>query len=47
VNPLKQEASTPGPWTYSPMCADQSFAIRLLREAVMTANAAIVLDGRV
>jgi hypothetical protein len=30
----------------SPMCADQSASIRLLREAVMTANAAIVLDGR-
>ena len=28
-------------------CADQTAAIRLLREAVMTANAAIALDGLV
>lgn len=28
-----------------PMCADQQAAIRLLREAVMTANAAIALEG--
>lgn len=31
----------------TPKCADQSFAIRLIREAVMTANAAIALDGLV
>lgn len=29
-----------------PACADQAAAIRLLRECVMTANAAIVLKGR-
>jgi hypothetical protein len=28
-----------------PACADQQAALRLLREAVMTANAAIVLKG--
>jgi hypothetical protein len=30
-----------------PICADQSAAIRHVREAVMTANAAIALKGRV
>lgn len=30
-----------------PACADQQAALRLLREAVMTANAAIVLKGMV
>ena len=30
----------------TPASADQTAAIRLLREAVMTANAAIALDGR-
>jgi hypothetical protein len=30
----------------TPPCADQSAAIRLLRECVMTANAAIALKGR-
>lgn len=30
-----------------PPCADQSAAIRHVREAVMTANAAIALKGRV
>jgi len=29
----------------TPRCSDQSAAIRLLRESVMTANAAIALDG--
>ena len=29
-----------------PVCADPSAAIRLVREARMTANAAIALDGR-
>lgn len=29
-----------------PRCADRSAAIRHLREAIMTANASIVLDGR-
>lgn len=29
----------------SPICADQTAAIRKVREAVMTANAAIALDG--
>jgi len=29
-----------------PMCADRSAALRLLREATMTACAAIALDGR-
>jgi hypothetical protein len=29
----------------TPACADQSAAIRLIREAVMTANAAIALHG--
>ena len=31
----------------TPPCADQTAAIRLLREAVMTANAAIALKGLV
>lgn len=31
----------------TPKCADQSAAIRLLREAVMTANAAVALKGSV
>lgn len=31
----------------TPVCADQTAAIRLLREAVMTANAAIALKGLV
>jgi len=30
----------------APACADQTAAIRHVREAVMTANAAIALDGR-
>lgn len=30
-----------------PLCADQQAALRKIREAVMTANAAIALDGRV
>lgn len=30
----------------TPMCADQSAALRKLREAVMTANASIVLEGK-
>lgn len=30
----------------TPACADQTAAIRLLREAVMTANAAIALEGK-
>ena len=30
----------------TPPCADQSSAIRKVREAVMTANAAIACDGR-
>lgn len=29
----------------TPVCADQQAAIRLLREAVMTANAAVALQG--
>lgn len=32
---------------WSPRCADQSAAIRCVREAVMTANAAIALHGLV
>lgn len=31
----------------TPMCADQSAAIRLIREALMTANASIALKGLV
>lgn len=31
---------------HTPVCPDQSAAMRHLREAVMTANAAIALDGR-
>lgn len=31
----------------TPACADQTAALRLLREAVMTANASIALDGAV
>lgn len=30
----------------TPNCADQSAALRHVREAVMTANAAIALDGK-
>jgi hypothetical protein len=30
----------------TPTCADQTAAIRKLRECVMTANSAIALDGR-
>lgn len=30
----------------TPPCADQTDAIRKIREATMTANAAIALDGR-
>jgi hypothetical protein len=30
----------------TPECADQSAALRLLRECVMTANASIALEGR-
>jgi hypothetical protein len=30
----------------TPSCADQSAAIRHVREALMTANAAIALEGR-
>lgn len=30
-----------------PPCADQQAALRLLREAVMTANAAVALNGAV
>jgi hypothetical protein len=30
-----------------PQCADQQDALRLIRESVMTANAAIVLNGEV
>lgn len=30
----------------TPSCADQSAAIRLIREAVFTANAAIACDGK-
>lgn len=32
---------------HSPSCADQQAAIRLVREAMMTANAAIALKGTV
>lgn len=32
---------------YVPHCADQNAALRHLREAVMTANAAIALEGLV
>lgn len=31
----------------TPLCADQQAALRLLREAVMTANAAIALRGQI
>lgn len=31
----------------TPKCADQSAALRKVREAVMTANAAIALNGKV
>ena len=31
----------------TPSCADQSAAIRLVREAVMTANASIALNGSI
>jgi hypothetical protein len=31
----------------TPVCADQQAAVRLVREAVMTANAAIALKGAV
>lgn len=32
---------------HTPSCADQQAALRHVREAVMTANAAIALDGEV
>ncbi len=31
--------------THAPTCPDQQAAIRKIREAMMTANASIVLDG--
>lgn len=31
---------------HTPPCADQTAAIRKIREAVMTANAAVACDGR-
>jgi hypothetical protein len=31
----------------TPVCADQSAALRKVREAVFTANAAIALDGHI
>lgn len=31
----------------TPVCADQQAALRKLREAVMTANAAIALEGKI
>jgi hypothetical protein len=31
----------------TPTCADQQAALRLCREAVMTANAAVALKGRI
>ncbi|HET6220189.1 MAG TPA: hypothetical protein VFE27_24385 [Acidobacteriaceae bacterium] len=31
----------------TPTCADQQAAIRMVREAVMTANAAVALNGKV
>lgn len=33
--------------TCTPRCADQSAALRLLRECVMTSNAAVALEGLV
>jgi predicted ABC-type ATPase len=30
----------------TPMCADQTAALRKVREALFTANAAVVLDGK-
>jgi len=32
---------------HTPICADQQASLRLLREAVMTANAAIALKGAI
>jgi hypothetical protein len=31
----------------TPVCADQQAAIRMVREAVMTANAAVALEGKI
>ena len=31
----------------TPTCADQQAALRLLRESVMTANAAVALNGKI
>lgn len=31
----------------TPVCADQQAALRMVREALMTANAAIALDGMI
>lgn len=31
----------------TPTCADQQAALRLVREAVMTANAAVALNGKI
>jgi hypothetical protein len=33
--------------SHTPKCADQAAAIRKVREAVMTANAAIALEGKI
>lgn len=32
--------------SHTPKCADQAASLRKVREAMMTANAAIVLEGR-
>lgn len=52
--PAKYEAIREGAKAFAkilvantPKCADQSAAIRLLRESVMTANAAVALKGLV
>jgi len=33
--------------TLTPSCADQQAALRLVREACMTANAAVALEGKI
>lgn len=33
--------------TYAPACADRTVALRKIREAIMVANSAVALEGRV
>jgi hypothetical protein len=46
---IRKEGKSFAAWVLrcTPPCADQTAAIRKIREAVMTANAAVALRGRV